>query len=233
LLHHLQHLLLLLLLRNNNNSNRQTHKDEQELAPLLFFKYCLLFLPDFQPDLNFCCCFFFFFFFFFFGYPILSVAVLVVLLFLLLVVVVVLFVLFLFSSIFLVFVFGFLGLFACASALNQGIISAVISAHQKCTIGFRWSKEWSGIIIVFLVLRLNQQRSVLLRRFERRRFRLAALLLRKSEVRSGASSLYLFLLCFELPSLLRASSSSSSPVKFSLYLALQDQRLGFFRVTIL
>jgi hypothetical protein len=59
----------------------------------------------------------------------------------------------------------------------------------------------------------------------------------RAKVRSGASSLYLFLLCFELPSLLRASSSSSSssasPAKFSLYLALQDQRLGFFRVTIL
>lgn len=173
LLHHLQHLLLL----RNNNSNSQTHKDEQELAPPLFFKYCLLFLPDFQPDLNFCCCFFSSSFF---GYPSLSVVVLVVLFFLLLVVVV-LFVLFLFSSIFLVFVFGFLGFFACASALNQGIISSVISAHQKCTIGFRWSKEWSGIIIIFLVLRLNQQRSVLLRRLERRRFRLAAFFLRKSE----------------------------------------------------
>lgn len=78
LLHHLQHLLLL----RNNNSNSQTHTDEQELAPPLFFKYCLLFLPDFQPDLNFCC--FFFFFFFFFGYPILPVVVLVVLFFLLL-----------------------------------------------------------------------------------------------------------------------------------------------------
>jgi hypothetical protein len=60
----------------------------------------------------------------------------------------------------------------------------------------------------------------------------------RAKVRSGASSLYLFLLCFELPSLLRASSSSSSsssasPAKFSLYLALQDQRLGFFRVNIL
>ncbi len=100
LLHHIQHLLLL----GNNNSNSQTHKDEQELAPPLFFKYCLLFLPDFQPDLNFCCCFFFFFFFF--GYPSLSVVVLVVLFFLLLVVVV-LFVLFLFFLIFLVFVFWF------------------------------------------------------------------------------------------------------------------------------
>jgi hypothetical protein len=80
-----------------------------------------------------------------------------------LLVVVVLFVPFLFSSIYLAFVFGFLGLFTCASALNQGIISAVISAHQKCTLGFRWNKEWSGIIIIiFLVLRLNQQRSVLL-----------------------------------------------------------------------
>lgn len=71
LLHHLQHLLLF----RNNNSNSQTHKDEQELAPPLFFKYCLLFLPDFQPDLNFCCCFFSSSFF---GYPSLSVVVLVV-----------------------------------------------------------------------------------------------------------------------------------------------------------